>query len=99
MAKPKEPINPFYALVVALGVVLFVTTFAYGVMAYRANAHTKDNPRFMMLLDEHGELIFSSELALLGLATFGAMWLDGVRTRRLEKLKSNPPHDMQEHGR
>lgn len=99
MAKPKEPINPFYALVIALGVLFAVTTFAYGTMAYRANAHTKDNPRLMVLLDEQGELILGVELALLGFATLGAMWLDGVRTRRLEKIKGNPPHDMQEHGR
>jgi threonine/homoserine/homoserine lactone efflux protein len=99
VAKPKEPLNPFYALVVALGVVLFITTFAYGVMAYRANAHTKDNPRFMTLLDEHGGVIFGGELALLGLATVGAMWLDGIRTRRLEKTKSNPPQRFEENGR
>jgi threonine/homoserine/homoserine lactone efflux protein len=99
VAKTKEPINPFYALVVLLGVVLFVTTFAYGVMAYRANARVKDNPRFMQLLDENGELILGGELALLGVATFGAMWLDGVRTRRLEKAKNNPVQTSEEQGR
>jgi hypothetical protein len=99
VAKTKEPINPFYALVVLLGVVLFVTTFAYGVMAYRANARVEDNPRFMQLLDENGELILGGELALLGVATFGAMWLDGVRTRRQEKAKKNPVQTTEEQGR
>ena len=36
MAKSKEPVNPFYVLLVLLGVVFVVTTCAYGTMAWRA---------------------------------------------------------------
>lgn len=36
MAKTKEPVNPFYVLLVLLGVVFVVTTCAYGTMAWRA---------------------------------------------------------------
>lgn len=85
MAKPKEPINPFYVLVVLVGVVFVVTTFAYGTMAYRAVAQTEESPGLMSMLDEHGVSILSGELAVLGLVTFGAMWLDGVRTRRAQR--------------
>lgn len=82
MAKPKEPFNPFYVLVIGLGVAFAITTFAYGTMAYRAVAHTEEGPGLMELLDRHGVTIMSVELGLLGVATFGAMWLDGVRSRR-----------------
>jgi len=87
VAKPKEPINPFYVLVVLVGVVFVVTTFAYGTMAYRAVAQKDESPGLMSMLDEHGVSILSGELAVLGLVTFGAMWLDGVRTRRSEREK------------
>ena len=43
MARQKEPINPFYILLVALGVVFLITACAYGVMAYRAIAPARAN--------------------------------------------------------
>lgn len=88
MAKPKEPFNPFYVLVIGLGVAFAITTFAYGTMAYRAVAHTDEGPGLMELLDRHGVTIMSVELGLLGVATFGAMWLDGVRSRLAERDKT-----------
>ena len=88
VAKSKEPFNPFYALVIALGVAFAVTTFAYGTMAYRAVAHTEEGPGLMNILDQHGVSIMAAELGLLGVATFGAMWLDGVRTRKTEREKA-----------
>ncbi len=90
MAKPKEPVNPFYILVVLVGVVFVVTTFAYGTMAYRAVAQKEESPGLMSMLDTHGVSIMSGELAVLGIVTFGAMWLDGVRTRRSEREKERP---------
>ncbi len=36
MSKRKEPVNPYYVLLVLLGVVFLVTTCAYGTMAWRA---------------------------------------------------------------
>lgn len=36
MAKNKEPVNPFYVMLVLLGVVFVVTTCAYGTMTWRA---------------------------------------------------------------
>ena len=95
MAKPKEPFNPFYVLVVGLGVAFAVTTFAYGTMAYRAVAHTDEGPGLMELLDRHGVSILSAELGLLGVATFGAMSLDGMRTRRNERDKLAAAEDKE----
>lgn len=34
--KPREPANPFYVLVVIVGVAFLITAFAYGTMAWRA---------------------------------------------------------------
>jgi len=99
VAKPKEPINPFYALVILLGVAFAVTTFAYGTMAYRAVAQTDEGPGLMAQLDRFGVPIMGGELALLGLATFGAMWLDGVRQRRAERNKQALSSELQESGR
>jgi len=87
MAKPKEPINPFYALVVILGLAFAVTTFAYGTMAYRAVAKKEEGPGLMNMVDRYGVQTMCVELGLLGVATFGAMWLDGRRTRRAEEEK------------
>ncbi len=88
MAKPKEPINPFYVLVVVIGLAFAVTTFAYGTMTYRAVAQTDEGPGLMSLVDRYGVQTMGVELGLLGLATFGAMWLDGVRSRQSEKNQS-----------
>lgn len=104
MAKPKEPVNPFYVLLVLLGVVFVVTTCAYGTMTWRATqpvaayaprpaadatataslATTDDHP-LMVWLDKHGIELLGGELLLLALATFGAMGLDSLRTRRAEQ--------------
>ena len=73
--------------VLVAGVAFAITTFAYGTMAYRAVAHTEEGPGLMELLDRYGVTIMSVELALLGVATFGAMWLDGVRSRQTERGK------------
>ena len=62
MAKPKESVNPFYVLVVLLGVAFVVTAFAYGTMAYRAVAHTEEGPGLMSLMDEHGVTSMAVEI-------------------------------------
>jgi len=51
-------------------------------MAYRAVAQKEEGPGLMSLVDRYGVQTMGVELALLGGASFGAMWLDGYRTRR-----------------
>jgi hypothetical protein len=76
--------NPFYGLVVIVGTAFTVTAFAYGVMAFRAfrtsaapraDAETRGE-RLMALLDRRGLEIMGCELAILGVASVGAMWSD-----------------------
>ena len=99
MAKAKEPFNPFYACLVALGVAFTVTACAYAVMAFRAT-RLRNNPsvessmlptdesRLMAVLDENGMAIMGAELLLLGIATVGAIGLDQYRLSRAENQPS-----------
>ena len=86
MAKAKAPVNPFYVLVVVFGVVFVITACAYGTMAYRAIAPAVDaqarGQGLMGFLDRYGMQLLGIELAVLGAASLGAMWLDQVRSRR-----------------
>lgn len=83
MARQKAPINPLYVLVVLLGIVFAVTSFAYGTMAYRAiapAANLQESPGGLMsFLDRYGVQALIAELTALGVATLGAMWLDQVQ--------------------
>jgi hypothetical protein len=89
VAKAKEPFNPFYALVIVVGVAFCITTFAYYTMAYRASApavaEVDRGPGLMSLVDRYGVQTMGTELGLLGAATFGAMWLDRLRTRNTKR--------------
>jgi hypothetical protein len=93
VAKPREPFNPFYALVIVLGVAFAVTTFAYGTMAYRAiapaAAEIDRGPGMMGLVDRYGVRTMGVELGLLGGASFAAMWLDRFRARKNEADESS----------
>lgn len=92
MAKVKEPFNPFYILVVLVGTAFAITTFAYGVMAYRAvspstvttqksaGQEPTSGEKLMEAVDEYGMQAMGIELAVLGVVTVAAMGLDRLRT-------------------
>ncbi len=86
MAKSKEPINPFYLLVLVVGVAFLITACGYGAMSYRAIAPRAGQAAvphpLMTFLDRHGMQFMAVELVALGAATFGAMWLDRFRSLR-----------------
>lgn len=96
VAKAREPFNPFYALVILLGVAFCITTFAYYTMAFRASApaaaEVDRGPGLMSLVDRYGVQTIFVELGLLGAATFGAMSLDRLRTRnaKLDERSETP---------
>ena len=85
MASTKEPANPFYVLVIIVGVAFLITAFAYGMLIYRALAPARDRPSsphpLLTFLDDYGMYCLTGELALLGVATVGALWLDQARSR------------------
>jgi hypothetical protein len=94
--KSKEPVNPFYVLLVILGIVFLITACAYGVMAYRAMAPAQGGDvnahPLTRFLDRHGIALLGWELGLLAAATFAAMWLDRFRSQR-DQRNPSPPSD------
>ena len=74
--------NPFYALLIPVGMAFVVTGFAYGFMAFQlVNASAdvaefnSDHPLFAWLR-VHGSTAMLVELALLAVLTFGAIGTD-----------------------
>ena len=97
MAKKKLGINPFYVLLVLLGIAFTLTACAYGVMAFkgaRADAPAAVQPSgaaLLAYLDQHGAQLLGLELALLALCTLGAISTDRYWMRRaVEDFKNNP---------
>jgi hypothetical protein len=94
MAKAKAGVNPFYVLLVLVGVVFFVTAFAYGVMAFRADrlgrtAAAQQKPTGLMAyLDEHGGQLLTWELLALAVATTAAIGSDSYWSRRHERRQA-----------
>ncbi|MCA9179415.1 MAG: hypothetical protein KDB14_33390 [Planctomycetales bacterium] len=87
----KKPFNPFYPLLVVIGVVFCITACGYGVMTVRKlrNPYEQEPPSMIAWFDEHGFSAMLIELAALGGATFSAMATDGYWARRAEDHKGN----------
>lgn len=84
MAERKSS-NPFYGLLVVVGVVFTVTACAYGVMTVRGLKpdETEATPSGLMtFLDRHGMPLLMGELGVLALTTFLAMATDDFWSRR-----------------
>ena len=91
MAKNKEPTNPFYIVLVVVGIVFFVTASTYFVMTMRADRFGRDartaQPAnaLMRFMDEHGGKLLTGELLLLGICTIAAIASDGYWARHYER--------------
>lgn len=90
MARRKEAFNPFYALLVVVGVAFALTAFAYGVMALRAVdpravAAEGSGATLLEFLDHWGVTLMMGELVVLAAATFGAISTDGYWARRARR--------------
>lgn len=96
MAKKKSGINPFYVLLVPLGIAFSITACAYGVMAFKAvrtanhesakqeSAGQGSGAALLAYMDQHGAELMGIELALLAGCTFGAISTDRYWMRRDE---------------
>lgn len=93
MAKPKEPFNPFYVALLLLGVAFTITACAYAMMAFRATRleQSAADSNLITVLEQHGGTIMAAEVALLGLATVGAIALDQYRQRRKDRSVERGP--------
>jgi hypothetical protein len=82
MPQPKAR-NPFYALLVAVGVAFALTACAYGVMTVRGlDPHAADEEGLVGLMDRHGLTIMAVELALLAVLTVLAIATDECWSRQ-----------------
>ncbi len=94
MKRSKKSANPFYAILVIVGLTFVVTAAAYGVMAVREiRAATSSEPvaehALMKWMHEHGNTALLSELAILGVCTFGAIGTDDFWQRRATERAKN----------
>lgn len=95
MARLQTRSNPFYVMLVLVGVAFAITAFAYCVMAFRAiapadaTAASTSGTRLMQWLDTNGLRLMLAELTLLAVACFAAMATD----RYWSKPMTDPPQD------
>lgn len=94
MPKPQTATNPFYALLVVVGVLFVITAFAYFTMTLR-QSHAGDSPPSGLVdfLARHGLWLLVGELVLLAIGTFGAIGTDDYWTRRAQAQAAKSPPD------
>jgi hypothetical protein len=90
MKPSRKSANPFYALLIVVGLAFVVTAAAYGVMAVRESRAAATGERvaehaLIQWMHEHGNTALVAELALLGVCTFGAIGTDEFWQRRVNK--------------
>lgn len=94
MSAEKKAINPFYVLLIILGIIFAITTCAYGVMTVKmstaAGISANSGGGLLPLLSQHGLTILLVELVLLAVATFAAIGTDDYWQKRDSQ---EPPHD------
>lgn len=90
----KEATNPFYVVLLLVGVLFFVTATAYFVMMLRGDrmgrqAQAAQAGGLMQFMDEHGGQVLTGELVLLGVCTAAAIASDGYWSRRQQQIGEN----------
>ena len=102
MIRKAGGVNPFYVLLVLVGIAFTLTACAYGVMAFKV-VRTKQSineqqpgeqnagAALLAYLDEHGAALLGLEVALLALCTAGAMATDRYWHRRAFGRNGPPP--------
>src|ERR1051325_5824823 len=94
MSSPSEPRNPFYLLLLIVGMIFIVTVLAYAVIpvieqrAMDAGSMPPPSP-FRDELRENGWMWVLGEVALLVILGLASMGLD--RWRRAQQERDNPP--------
>ena len=87
MAKKKKWKNPFYTLLIPVGLAFVVTGFAYGFMAFQTvnagsdGATVHEDHELFQWLRKHGDMAMLVELGVLAVLTVGAIatddwWMD-----------------------
>jgi uncharacterized protein YneF (UPF0154 family) len=96
VTKPQQFRNPFYVLLLVVGLLFFVTVCGYAVMTVRGmSTMANDTPdvsanQLMVLMDEHGFALLMGELVALAVVTFAAMATDQHWMRRQKTSEVDP---------
>ena len=91
MNVPKKRTNPFYVLLVLVGVTFTLTACAYGVMTVRAirpdttAPSTESSENFMKFIDKNGFSLLMWQLGALAVFTVAAMTADVYLTGSSDK--------------
>jgi hypothetical protein len=87
MVKTDKITNPFYALLIPVGIAFVISASAYGVMAFRdtsrsAAGEPKEQVGLLGFMDRHGGLMLGIEVLLLGVLTTAAIGIDEIKIHR-----------------
>jgi hypothetical protein len=92
MSRAKEPINPFYVVLVVAGIIFSITACAYAVMTFRTlrgSDASEPASGLMQFIEQYGGTLLAGELFILSIATVAAIALDGFRKRREDRPSAN----------
>ena len=92
MSSKKQEVNPFYVLVVLVGIAFVVTTLAYVVVLVRlqpvgGQAPTSVESPVPQFIEQRGESLLLQEAGALVVVSILAMGLDRWRSRRSSRAK------------
>ncbi len=107
MAKPKRGANPFYFLLVLVGVALVITASSFWMRAYQEvrpvrgdkAAETAESHPLWDFIDEHGNQLLIVELVVLAVLTVGAIatdefWASRPRRSSIHSVADSRPSDQ-----
>ena len=93
MSKQAKGFNPFYPVLVLVGILFTLTACSYFVMAMRADKdpatalrEIESGQGFVAMMDRYGVTMMAVELAVLAVATVAAMGTDEYWQRRGKSL-------------
>lgn len=89
---PRPIRNPFYAVLGIVGFLFTITAAAYCISVLRGirpeTARTGGSHALERLMDDHGTTILVAEIAVLAVATVGAIWLDHLEGERIRRQRA-----------
>jgi hypothetical protein len=86
----KKPVNPFYVILLPVGAIFALTACAFVVMTLRAlEPQPMEETGMVVVMQRHGVMIMTVELAVLGILTVAAIASDGFWVRRFEAAQAS----------
>lgn len=87
---PRPPRNPFYAILGIVGFLFAITATSYCLSVLRGirpQSQAAAPHALERLMDRHGTALLAGELAVLAVATFGAVAVDHIAGERARKAR------------